>query len=122
MFLKNKKKTLFFIKKHIKKYIKIYFFIAGGAKPPQTPHFLFGSVGRPIGRSVGSAGDAKKNLKKSIFQKIQYFFIFRLSNYISACFDSKIECALKKHVWGLIFVIFGWIKGRFTPKQYLQSS
>ena len=61
-------------------------------------------------------------LFKSIFQKIQYFFIFRLSTYISACFDFKIEFAMKKHVRGLIFRIFGWIKGRFTPRQRLKSS
>ena len=48
-------------------------------------HFLFGSVGRPIGRSVGSAGDAKKVfLKNRFFEKfsISVFFdflaIFRL--------------------------------------------
>ena len=65
--------------------MKINIFIAGGAKPPQTPHFLFGSVGRPIGRSVGSAGDAKKVfLKNRFFKKfsISLFFdflaIFRL--------------------------------------------
>ena len=55
-------KTYCLYKKFIKN-LKMYIFIAGGAKPPQTPRILFGSVGRPIGRSVGSAGDAKKQLK-----------------------------------------------------------
>ena len=60
--------------------MKKYIFIAGGA-----PHFLFGSVGRPIGRSVGSAGDAEKKMFKNRFFKkfsISSFFdflaIFRL--------------------------------------------
>ena len=39
----------------------------GAAQTP--PFFRLGSVGRPIGRSVGSAGDAKKKLKNRFFEK-----------------------------------------------------
>ena len=48
------------------------------------------------------------DFRKIDFLEIQYFFIFRLSSYISTCFDKTIKCALKKHVQGLIFIIFGW--------------
>ena len=48
------------------------------------------------------------DFRKIDFLEIQYFAIFRLPSYISACFDCKIKCALKKHVQGLIFIIFGW--------------
>ena len=89
-------------------------FFAGGAKPPQTPRFFIriGRIGRPadrsIGRSVGSAGDAKKVFKNIDFQKNQYFAIFLLSGYISAYSDGTIKCAMTKHACCLIFIIFGW--------------
>ena len=40
--------------------------------------------------------DDISKFRKIDFPKIQYFGIFRLSNYISACFDITIARALKK--------------------------
>ena len=62
-------------------------FFAGGAKPPQTPHFFFGSVGsvgRPIGRSVGRPD--------RFFQKIPKYRIL-------GCFWHK--KLIKSYVWGI---------------------
>ena len=52
--------------------------------------------------------DDISNFRKIDFLKIQYFAIFRLPSYISACFDITIRRALKKHAYCLIFLIFGW--------------
>ena len=48
------------------------------------------------------------DFRKIDFLEIQYFGIFRLPSYISAYFDDTMQRALKKHVRGLIFIIFGW--------------
>ena len=48
------------------------------------------------------------NFSKNRFFKIQYFGIFRLSNYISAYFDGTIRRGLKKHAYCPIFIILAW--------------
>ena len=63
-------------------------------------------MGRNISEKLKNT--EKLNFRKMDFLEIQYFGIFRLSNYISVHFDSTIRRGLKKHAYCLIFTIYGW--------------
>ena len=51
--------------------------------------------------------DEKKSFQKIDFLKIKFFLIFGLLAYISTYFGIAIKRAMKKHVYCLIFTIYG---------------